>query len=147
VTPTQTRKAAVAEHSRKRQKRVLEVEDDPEIREMVSKLLLSEGYEVVSAVHGRDALEKMEGGFRPDVILLDLMMPVLNGFDVLRVMHRTPRWSSIPVVIVSANQGHDLVGLGTAAIIRKPFDLNVLLNTLRRLLSRAAARIPSAAVR
>jgi len=121
----------VAEHSLKSQKRVLEVEDDPDIREMVSKLLLSEGYKVVSAEHGQDALEKMEGGFRPDVILLDLMMPVLNGFDVLRVMHRTPRWSSIPVVIVSANQGHDLVDLGTAAIIRKPFDLNVLLNTLR----------------
>jgi len=137
----------VAEHSLKSQKRVLEVEDDPDIREMVSKLLLSEGYKVVSAEHGQDALEKMEGGFRPDVILLDLMMPVLNGFDVLRVMHRTPRWSSIPVVIVSANQGHDLVDLGTAAIIRKPFDLNVLLNTLRRLLSRAAARIPSAAAR
>jgi len=137
----------VAEHSLKSQKRVLEVEDDPDIREMVSELLLSEGYKVVSAEHGQDALEKMEGGFRPDVILLDLMMPVLNGFDVLRVMHRTPRWSSIPVVIVSANQGHDLVDLGTAAIIRKPFDLNVLLNTLRRLLSRAAARIPSAAAR
>jgi len=147
VAPTQTRKAVVAEHSLKSQKRVLEVEDDPDIREMVSKLLLSEGYKVVSAEHGQDALEKMEGGFRPDVILLDLMMPVLNGFDVLRVMHRTPRWSSIPVVIVSANQGHDLVDLGTAAIIRKPFDLNVLLNTLRRLLSRAAARIPSAAAR
>ena len=147
MAPTQTRKAVVAEHSLKSQKRVLEVEDDPDIREMVSKLLLSEGYKVVSAEHGQDALEKMEGGFRPDVILLDLMMPVLNGFDVLRVMHRTPRWSSIPVVIVSANQGHGLVDLGTAAIIRKPFDLNVLLNTLRRLLSRAAARIPSAAAR
>ncbi len=147
MAPTQTRKAVVAEHSLKSQKRVLEVEDDPDIREMVSELLLSEGYKVVSAEHGQDALEKMEGGFRPDVILLDLMMPVLNGFDVLRVMHRTPRWSSIPVVIVSANQGHDLVDLGTAAIIRKPFDLNVLLNTLRRLLSRAAARIPSAAAR
>src|SRR5256885_9677309 len=109
---------------------------------MVSELLLSEGYKVVSAEHGQDALEKMEGGFRPDVILLDLMMPVLNGFDVLRAMHRTPRWSSIPVVIVSANQGHDLVELGAAAIIRKPFDPNVLLKTLRRLLNITAARNP-----
>ena len=137
----------VAEHSLKSQKRVLEVEDDPDIRKMVSAMLLSEGYEVVSAVHGKDAIEKMEGGFSPDVILLDLMMPVLNGFDVLRVLHRTPRWSSIPVVIVSANQGHDPVDLGTAAIIRKPFDLNLLLNTLLRLLSRAPARIPSAVAR
>ncbi len=122
----------VARRSLKSRKRVLEVEDDPEIRRMVSEILLSEGYEVVSAVHGKDALEKMEGGFRPDVILLDLMMPVLNGFEVLRVLHRTPRWSSIPVVIVSANQGHDPVDLGTAAIILKPFDFSVLLNTLRR---------------
>src|SRR3989441_1951415 len=110
---------------------------------MVSELLLSEGYKVVSAEHGQDALEKMEGGFRPDVILLDLMMPVLNGFDVLRVMHRTPRWSSIPVVIVSANQGHGLVDLGTAAIIRKPFDPNLLLNTLRRFPPRPSAKNPS----
>jgi DNA-binding response OmpR family regulator len=70
------------------------------------------------------------------------MMPVLNGFDVLRVLHRTPRWSSIPVVIVSAKQGYDAVDLGTAAIIRKPLDPDVLLNTLRRLLSRAPATIP-----
>jgi CheY-like chemotaxis protein len=132
----------VAENSLKSQKRVLEVEDDPDTREMVSGLLLSEGYEVVSAVHGQDAIEKMEGGFSPDVILLDLMMPVLNGFDVLRVLHRTPRWSSIPVVILSAKEGYDAVDLGTAAIIRKPFDPDVLLNTLRRLLSRAPARIP-----
>jgi CheY-like chemotaxis protein len=132
----------VAENSLESQKRVLEVEDDPDIREMVSGLLLSEGYEVVSAVHGQDAIEKMEGGFSPDVILLDLMMPVLNGFDVLRVLHRTPRWSSIPVVIVSAKEGYDAADLGTAAIIHKPFDPDVLLNTLRRLLSRAPARIP-----
>ena len=74
----------------------------------------------------------MEGGFRPDVILLDLMMPVLNGFDVLRVMHRTPRWSSIPVVIVSANQGNDLVDLGTAAIIRKQCAVCAFVAALRR---------------
>jgi CheY-like chemotaxis protein len=145
VARTQTRKAV--EHSLKRQKRVLEVEDDPDIRAMVSMLLQSDGYEVVLAVHGQDALGKMEGGFRPDVILLDLMMPVLDGFEVLRVMHRTPRWSSIPVVILSANQGREIVDLGAAAIIGKPFDPNVLLNTLRRLLSRAPARIPSAAAR
>jgi CheY-like chemotaxis protein len=131
----------VARRSLKSRKRVLEVEDDPGIRRMVSEILLSEGYEVVSAVHGKDALEKMEGGFRPDVILLDLMMPVLNGFEVLRVLHRTPRWSSIPVVIVSANQGYDSVDLGTAAIILKPFDFKVLLNTLRRC---ASVRSPSA---
>src|SRR5712691_11753897 len=134
----------VAEHSLKSQKRVLEVEDDPDIRKMVSALLLSEGYEVVSAVNGQDALEKMEGGFTPHVILLALMMPVLNGFDVLRVLHRTPRWSSIPVVIVSANQGCDAVELGTAAIVLKPFDFNVLLNTLRRC---ASVRSPSAGQR
>src|SRR3989442_9738576 len=113
---------------------------------MVSELLLREGYKVVSVEQGQDAREKMEGGFRPDIILVDLMMPVLNGFDVLRAMHRTPRWSSIPVGIMSANQGHDLVELGAAAIIRKPFDPNVLLNTLRRFLNRAAGKIsPSAA--
>jgi DNA-binding response OmpR family regulator len=70
------------------------------------------------------------------------MMPVLNGFDVLRVLHRTPRWSSIPVVIMSAKQGYDAVDLGTAAIIHKPFDPDVLVNTLRRLLGRPPARTP-----
>ncbi len=86
VAPIQTRKAVVAEHSLKSRKRVLEVEDDPDIREMVSKLLLSEGYEVVSAVHGQDALEKMEGDFRPDVILLDLMMPVVPTQKSIRAL-------------------------------------------------------------
>jgi len=76
VAPIHTRKAVVAEHSLKSRKRVLEVEDDPDIREMVSKLLLSEGYEVVSRCTVKTHSRRWRAIFRPDVILLDLMMPL-----------------------------------------------------------------------
>ena len=131
--------SSVAKNSFNTRKRVLVVEDEADIREMLSGVLNEEGYEVLSAVHGQDALNKLERGFNPNVILLDLMMPVLNGFELLRVLYRTPRWSSIPVVIVTASQGWDAIDLGSSAIIPKPFDLDVLLLTLRRLLAVSAA--------
>ena len=59
-----------------------------------------------SASDGRDALDRLEFGLKPDLILLDLMMPVLNGFDVLAALKKRPDWSTIPVVVVSANRGY-----------------------------------------
>ena len=107
---------------------VLIVDDDPDIRDAVGECLRYEGYDVHSAADGRDALARLEYGLRPDVILLDLMMPVLNGFDVLEALKSRPEWKSIPVVIVSANRGYEAEDLsGAVSILRKPVNVDRLL--------------------
>ena len=107
---------------------VLIVDDDPDIRDAVEECLRYEGYDVHSAADGRDALDRLEYGLRPAVILLDLMMPVLNGFDVLEALKSRPEWKSIPVVIVSANRGYEAEDLsGAVSILRKPVNVDRLL--------------------
>jgi CheY-like chemotaxis protein len=112
---------------------VLIVDDDPDIRDAVGECLRYEGYDVHSAADGRDALDRLEYGLRPAVILLDLMMPVLNGFDVLEALKSRPEWKSIPVVIVSANRGYQAEDLsGAVSILRKPVNVDRLLAAVER---------------
>jgi CheY-like chemotaxis protein len=107
---------------------VLIVDDDPDIRDAMGECLRYEGYDVHSAADGRDALDRLEYGLRPAVILLDLKMPVLNGFDVLEALKSRPEWKSIPVVIVSANRGYEAEDLsGAVSILRKPVNVDRLL--------------------
>jgi CheY-like chemotaxis protein len=107
---------------------ILIVDDDPDIREAVGECLRYEGYDVHAASDGRDALDRLEFGLKPDVILLDLMMPVLNGFDVLHALKDRAEWKSIPVVIVSANRGYQAEDLaGAVDILRKPVSVDRLL--------------------
>src|SRR5213078_3716941 len=82
------------------QKTVLVVEDDPDIRDIVQDLLESEGYDVVPASHGRQALEFLAGvkhAAKPDLVILDMMMPLVDGRQVLETMRHDPLLSSIPV--------------------------------------------------
>ena len=107
---------------------MLIVDDDPDIRDAVGECLRYEGYDVHSAADGRAALNTLEFGLKPDVILLDLMMPILNGFDVLSALRTRPEWKSIPVVIVSANRGYNADDLtGAVSILRKPVSVDRLL--------------------
>jgi len=118
---------------------VLIVDDDPDIRDAVGECLRYEGYDVHSAADGRDALDRLEFGLKPDVILLDLMMPKLNGFDVLQALQSRPDWKRIPVVVVSANRGYvadDLVG--AVSILRKPVNVDRLIEAVQQAVSPAA---------
>jgi CheY-like chemotaxis protein len=118
---------------------VLIVDDDPDIRDAVGECLRYEGYDVHSAADGRDALDRLEFGLKPDVILLDLMMPKLNGFDVLQALQSRPDWKRIPVVVVSANRGYaadDLVG--AVSILRKPVNVDRLIEAVEQAVSPAA---------
>jgi signal transduction histidine kinase/DNA-binding response OmpR family regulator len=80
---------------------VLVVEDEPSIRQMVRRVLEKEGWTVREAENGREGLVAMEES-RPSIILLDLMMPVMNGFEFIRELRKRPEWRSIPVVILTA---------------------------------------------
>ena len=112
---------------------ILIVDDDPDIRDALGECLRYEGYDVHAAADGRDALDRLEYGLKPSVILLDLMMPVLNGFDVLNALKARPDWSSIPVVVVSANRGYQAEDLaGAVDILRKPVNMDRLIAAVEK---------------
>ncbi len=107
---------------------VLVVDDDEAIREAVADVLRDEGYRVTSARNGEQALSELRGAEPPDLMLLDLMMPVLSGWEVLEEMAGDERLARIPVVVVSA-----MAGPHSHEHLLKPIDLDRLLATVERL--------------
>jgi CheY-like chemotaxis protein len=81
---------------------VLVVEDDPPSRELVVRMLQKEGIHVREAANGREAIEVLQSGVSPDLIILDLIMAEMDGFDFLRQVRPHAEWSKIPVVVVSS---------------------------------------------
>ena len=109
---------------------ILVVEDNDDVREMMAVTLELEGHEVSTAVNGRDALNKLRAGDRPCVILLDLMMPVMNGWEFRNVLERDPILKSVPVVIVSAATAELVHNADAAAYLPKPLDMEQLLHVV-----------------
>lgn len=105
---------------------VLVVDDDVEIRETVSALLQHEGYTVIRAENGRQALDQLEL-VHPNCVLLDLMMPVMSGWEVLEEIQDNAELSKIPIVVVSA-----MCAPGAKACLQKPVDLDELLDVVDR---------------
>ena len=111
----------------RRDRRVLVVDDDPDIREVVALVLEDEGFGVETAVNGAEALEKVREN-PPSGILLDMMMRVMDGAAFLRAWRSETPSSRVPVVVMSANQkAADALTLGAADFISKPFDVDDLL--------------------
>jgi CheY-like chemotaxis protein len=113
---------------------VLLVEDDPDLREMLAAFLHNEGHAVVTAANGREALDCLRGNPGHCVILLDLMMPVMNGWQFRDEQRRDPMLSTIPVVVLSAvaNGQHHAASLGASAYVRKPIQFDDLIATVGR---------------
>jgi CheY-like chemotaxis protein len=114
------------------QKTVLVVEDDPDIRDIVQDLLESEGYDVVPASHGRQALEfltSVKVSARPALVILDMMMPLVDGRQVLEAMQRDPDLASIPVLVISAVAREKPAG--ASAFLTKPVSLERLFEAVR----------------
>lgn len=114
---------------------VLVVEDDADIRDGLLDYLEDHGYQPVGAVHGRDALDRLDSAdLRPCVIILDLMMPIMDGVAFREEQLRNPEISQIPVIIISAHadvaqRASDLKVVGQMA---KPLSLPGLLEIVRR---------------
>jgi two-component system chemotaxis response regulator CheY len=113
---------------------VMVVEDDPDCLEVVAHALALDGYAVMTAVDGRDALRALEAGPAPDLILLDLMLPVMDGWQFLEEQRARPALAGIPVVLLSGERAlrRRASELGVAGAIPKPIELDELVSTVRR---------------
>ena len=112
--------------------RVLIVEDDADLRESLSLILEEEGFEVIRAENGRIALDYLKGNRAPCVVLLDLMMPVMNGWEFRDAQLQDPELSGIPVVVLSADArtASKAQALGVEQYLRKPIQLDQLVGVV-----------------
>jgi len=123
-------------------KTALIVDDDPGIVDGLSEYLEHDGYGVVGAADGREALALLNSGMRPDVIVLDLLMPGMDGWDFRMAQLNKPSLASIPVVIISASGFSALTvrkQLRVDEYLAKPLDPEVVVRTLDRLSAAPAA--------
>ncbi len=119
--------------------RILVVDDDALLRSSVAAVLTDEGYEVELAGDGLDALAKIHA-HPPDVILLDVLMPRMNGKALLETLHSSAETASIPVLVMTALHGfesHRTIELGATDLVEKPFDVDELLNKVALAVYRA----------
>jgi CheY-like chemotaxis protein len=106
------------------------IEDDEGIRDTMAALLEDEGYVVLQATNGAEGLERMRGAAESlCLVLLDLWMPVMNGWQLLAEMRADPRLQLVPVVVISA-AGEQPPPFGAAAFLRKPVKLETLLEAV-----------------
>jgi CheY-like chemotaxis protein len=111
---------------------VLVVDDDLDVRETIRDVVTLIGRSVVTAEDGEAALRALEQLLeRPCLILLDLAMPVMDGWQVLRAIRRDDKLARVPVVVISAHAGTHPPE-GATALLRKPVDLHVLVDTVRQ---------------
>ena len=115
-------------------KSILVIDDEADLRETLSIILNEEGYEVMSAGNGAEALDRLRSGAPPSLILLDLMMPVMNGWQFRAEQRQDPQLARIPVVIISADAGVETKAapLEVADCLKKPLELATLLRTIER---------------
>ncbi len=110
---------------------VLIVEDDADLRDMMAQLLSLEGLNAVTVANGREALEYLQSADRPDVILLDLMMPVMDGWEFRRRQQADPAVSGVPVIVLSALDPSRAADVNANAFLKKPLDFDRLLALVR----------------
>jgi CheY-like chemotaxis protein len=113
---------------------ILVIDDDQGIRDVLLEVLSTEGYRVATATNGREALSQLEDRTLPSLILLDLMMPVMDGWQFRAQQSADPRLARIPVVILSADRRAKQAAtlLGAAGCLVKPVGLDELLSVVSR---------------
>jgi len=107
---------------------ILLVEDNDDLREMMAVALELNGYAVRTAANGREALVALQNGPRPSLILADLMMPVMNGWELRAALEADPKLAGIPTLFVSAVSADTDRALGATGYLPKPVDIDRLLD-------------------
>lgn len=119
-------------------KKILVVDDEVDLLSVVSVRLRSLNCEVVTAINGKEALEMIKRS-KPDLILLDLVLPVMNGYDLCKVLKADDRFKDIPVILFTASVIRDVKEktqqLGAQDYVMKPFDPKILIEKIKRLIS------------
>ena len=110
---------------------IVVAEDDDELRELIADLLEDSGYDVIPAANGKQVTDYLEATDEPPAaIVLDLLMPLVSGWEVLRQLRSRPRWIDIPVVAVTGLSRDRPTGV--TAVLKKPFPVHELLSILER---------------
>ena len=126
-----------------RRERILIADDDPSIRRMLAVSLRKDGYQTADACDGREALEAMRAG-QADLVLLDLMMPGVTGWEVLTEREAAPELRKIPVIVITAERGDGVAKIrtdGACAVLLKPFELETLRALVKSCLARAQSLV------
>lgn len=114
-------------------KRVLLVEDNRDALSGLYMLLSNAGFSVLMAENGDEALFLIDRGVRPDVIVLDLMMPKVSGWDILKQLQQDPELREIPVIVVTALDREDAHVVGADVVMQKPIQPGELISEVQRL--------------
>src|SRR5262245_34491099 len=114
--------------------KILIIEDDKFIRESLAEFLSEEGYLIVPCQNGKEAFDILEKNELPQLILLDIMMPVMDGYQFREKQMANPKWAAIPVIVMSAygNLEKNKEKLRVEAYLKKPADLDEILGMVRR---------------
>lgn len=121
-----------------RDRQIYVVDDDTDLRETLGELLAEEGYRPRLCENGRVALDGLRAGERPGLILLDLMMPEMNGWQFREAQLEDPRLRDIPVVVMTASRGFDGHPITASEVLFKPIGLGELIEAVERNAARAA---------
>jgi len=121
-------------------KNIMVVDDEPDILTSIEQMLEINGYSVISASDGKECLQKLSKlTINPDLILLDIMMPGISGWDVAAEIKGNPQWKSIPIIFLTARGDTMSMGMGEMTsedYIVKPFDINNLINRIQKILEK-----------
>jgi DNA-binding response OmpR family regulator len=121
-------------------KKIMVVDDEPDILTTVGQMLEMSGFEVIRAADGKECIKKLnESTTNPDLILLDIMMPDVSGWDVAANIKENPDWRSIPIVFLTAKGDTMSIGMGGMAsedYIVKPFDIKDLIIRIQKILGK-----------
>lgn len=114
---------------------ILIAEDNPDSRDALRSLLEAYGFDVLEAENGEDAVNKALR-FRPDLILMDIMMPVMDGLNATRILRESPRFRQVPIIALTAMAGAQQMAIeaGCNEHLRKPVEISTFFETIDRLL-------------
>lgn len=122
-------------------KLVMIVEDSDVLRKISVFNLKKHGYSIIEAANGEEAIQKLSEGIKPDLMLLDIMMPKMDGFTVLKKLKENDEWEDIPVIVVTAKGGEDdektALSLGATKVMTKPFSPIQLIQEVKRVIGDA----------
>jgi len=122
-------------------KLVMLVDDSDVLRKITVFNLKKHGYEVVEATNGEEAIQKLSEGVKPDLMLLDIMMPKMDGFTVLKKLKESDEWKDIPVIVLTAKGGEEdeqtALSLGATKVMTKPFSPVQLIQEVKKVIGDA----------